>query len=186
MIDNEQVIEISWKLESDIALFQDEAFWKKVPKSLFYRNLPKKPIWLESYMELEKKVCSSYAASLLVKRSYTSHMLASKLTEKRFEPSSIEHAIQLLEKYGYLNDEKRVIASIEKYVRSGYGPAYIQAKLQQTLKLSYEEARFAVHDHCTYDLIDHALEIAVSKVKQKTYAALYRRGFSSDQINSVL
>lgn len=188
LVSNQELVKIVEGERKELHLFLGEIPWKKVPKSL-YRSLLQKKDGIEfgEYILLEKKLCVQYAASLLARRGCTSGMLRTKLSEKRFERGSMQYAIDLLQTGGYLDDEKRVEAAIEKYARSGYGPAYMRAKLQQTLKLSQEAASNALARYCTQELEESALEVAIKKNRGKNiYSALLRRGFSSEMVAQSL
>lgn len=184
---NENVMRVTWEIDTQILLYRGGDFWKKLPKSLYLKALRTETEWsYEDYLKLEKRVCIHYAASLLLRRAYTSAMLSLKLKEKFFEEESIQYTLTKLKSDGYLDDEKRIEAAIERYARQGYGPAYIQAKLQSSLKLSYETTQEMLARYCLPSLVLSACNIALKKVKTKNYIALARRGFPHEVIVEAL
>lgn len=178
---------ITWVIEKQITLQKDGLFWKEVPKSLFKKELAgKESIQDDEYMQLEQKICVSHVATLLSARAYTSGMLTSKLKGKGFESASIAHALKKFEEYGYLNDSKRICSFIEQKLSQGYGPMYIKAHMQKTLKLTFDEASAWVEKECSAVHERNALLVALRKVKTPSYPALARRGFSHELIQEAL
>lgn len=181
---------VTWRLsEKDpksYLVFRDDELWKKIPKYLYVKELKDLEMTEEAFLELEQKICTHVASSLLLKQTLTSGMLRSKLKQKRFESSSVEHAIQVLEKHSFLQDDRSAKGYIEKLCRQGYGPRYIVQKARMTLKMEEEQLQAVLDEALTQELIDEALAIAKKKTAAKTHekqiAALLRRGFSYESV----
>lgn len=165
-------------------------FWKKMPKSLVVKIMRGQlDCDKTEFLEEEEKVCAGIAADMLLKKMQTSHMLRIGLEKKGFEKGSIDHAIETLSKYGYLNDSRRAEAYIEKLLDKGYGPQYILMKLVTYLGFSKEEAGEYLTMFCDRHKVEQAIEKIVQTSnetkKRRVVEKLLRKGFTYDTLSHI-
>ena len=137
------------------------------------------------------------AMALLKNKDYTRKGLEDKLKEGYYPDRCIEHALEYVSRFGYINDERFA----ENYVnfKAGNKPRrQIELKLKQ--KGVDADIISRVCDEFYADNCDIELEQAKAFVEkkhidienadykelQKVKAALYRKGFSMDIINKTL
>ena len=158
---------------------------------------------LFSGKELEEEalaeLCQSSARSLardkaleiISRRMMSRKELRDKLLQKGEDEATAEYCAAWLEERGFLNDENYAAAVARHYAAKGYGPGRVRAELQ----------RRGIHR----ELWDEALEnmpepddkldkFISSRLRdrsdrdqvRKISAALFRRGYSWDEIRSAL
>lgn len=124
----------------------------------------------------ERSLAKKYAYRLLALKSYSKFALLKKLEGKYFSFLVCKELIDELELLGFLSDDAFFQALIIKMARRGYGPLYIERKIQQA----------GGNEKCVRDSMDvklrkEALSKALLKLKGKSdrqrAAALFRRGF---------
>lgn len=144
-----------------------------------------------------KKRATIRAMSLLKDKDYTRKELQDKLREGYYPESCIESAIEYVERYGYINDE-RYAENYVSFKASSKPRRQIEVKLKQKGIGSDIISRICDEfytDNDNYELeqaknfvlkknID--LEHADYKEIQKIKAALFRKGFSFEVINKAL
>lgn len=144
-----------------------------------------------------KKRATIRAMSLLKDKDYTRKELQDKLRDGYYPESCIESAIEYVERYGYINDE-RYAENYVSFKASSKPRRQIEVKLKQKGIDSDTISRICDEfytDNDNYELeqaknfvlkknID--LENADYKEIQKIKAALFRKGFSFEVINKAL
>lgn len=144
-----------------------------------------------------KKRATIRAMSLLKDKDYTRKELQDKLRDGYYPESCIESAIEYVQRYGYINDE-RYAENYVSFKASSKPRRQIEVKLKQKGIDSDTISRICDEfytDNDNYELeqaknfvlkknID--LENADYKEIQKIKAALFRKGFSFEVINKAL
>ena len=115
------------------------------------------------------------ALRLLCRMSYHSAVLSRKLAQKGFSKKSIDRVLDDCKRMGFLDDEQAILREL----RRGYGPRYIQFKLQIPSD--------AVRDVITKDLQKERIGEMASKFpdKEKAIRTLQRKGFDFDIIIEI-
>ena len=138
-----------------------------------------------------RSLCLEKGIELLSRRMMSEKELKRKLTEKGADEAAAEYCALRLTDMGFLDDERYAAAVARHYSKKGYGAGRVRAELGKR--------------GIPRDLWDDALEEMVSAdgkldaflrsrltdpsdraQVQKVSAALYRRGYSWDQIRSAL
>lgn len=131
------------------------------------------------------------ALTLVSQRQYSAKELREKLLGKGVDADSADYCVQWLAEHGFLDEAHYAAAIVRHYAAKGYGPGRIRMELQRRgipRELQDEALADAPEDTEKLDrflarkLIDPTDRDAVRKVT----AALYRRGFSGEEIRSAL
>jgi len=115
------------------------------------------------------------AIRLLASRSHFSSELRRKLAGKGYPREAIEEALRECTRLGYLNDEERTRAFIEREKQKGNGPALIAYKLKE--KGMNAEVAFDQEEAIRRLLPRYRL-----KDRVKTIRSLCRKGFGLESI----
>ena len=136
-------------------------------------------------------LCKNRGLELLSYRPMSAKELRDKLTEKGEEPAAAEAAVTWLCEQGFLDDARYAGMVVRHYAGKGYGAGRIRQELQRrgVPRELWEEALTALTE--SDDKLDRFI---VSRLKdpsdraqvQKVSAALYRRGFSWEEIRAAL
>ncbi len=153
----------------------------------------KKLAYEDEFLKVKK-----YVYRLLEQRMYTCKEIRDKLTDRKFSEEIIQEVIATFERYGYLNDRNYAGEWIRSRTRSNPKGKYI---LRQELLRKGVEASI-IDDALSQDFDeskeeDMALELARRKVRlyknddpvaarRKLQGVLFRRGFNSEIVNSVI
>jgi SOS response regulatory protein OraA/RecX len=124
----------------------------------------------------EKRGAKRAAYRLVAAKQQSAFELQQKLERKGFSQNCLNALIEEFKQLGYLSDGDLTQSIIEKEIRRGYGPRYIEAKLR-SLGLATDQVRKIVTDKLQQG--------AIAKLKKrwpKPAAALQRRGFDLDII----
>lgn len=151
----------------------------------------------EGFAVLEKSVAMRYVQNLLSLKAYFSQEVKEKLKQQKFSEGVIESVIEVMVKYGYLNDQAYKKGLIEAYKRKGYGKRLIEQKLMLKLKdrtelreletHSFEEEREAVKRWLKKRGVDLTnLAALTPSERQKHKAFLVRKGFSYEAASEIL
>jgi len=183
-----------------IDVYWDEELLCSVYKKLFLKELsalastPSRQEFLQVFALLETKLAKRTVVHVLAKKGYLSQELQKKLTAKGFSKAAIEHAIAFGQSGGFIDDEQELKRVIRSELRKGRGSQAILFKLKQKrvpeeqLHLLREEIlkgeKQALEDWMRKRGISK--DVSDRKQRQKLYAQLMRRGFSSEAIRSVL
>lgn len=136
------------------------------------------------------------AISLLSFKMRTKAELTEKLARRKIDEQAIEAAITKLKQYGYVNDEQYADEYVQSSIRAGrYGKKVIAFKLKQkgidkqTIEnvmqaFSSEEEKQAAKKQFVSLYKKYRNEDAYKK-RTKIFAALARRGFDYDIINTL-
>lgn len=147
---------------------------KKIPSS--FESIHAVEKWVK---ELEHKLVRQSAYGSLAKCNHSSKGLLRKLLQKGFSESTCLELIDELKRLGLIKDEEFIQALIEKELRAGHGPRYIEAKLRFQ-GLSTDQVRKIA----TKDRQREAVYKLLKKNSKNPAAMLQRRGFDFDVINS--
>ncbi len=136
-------------------------------------------------------LCKNRGLELLSYRPMSAKELRDKLTEKGEEPAAAEAAVTWLCEQGFLDDARYAGMVVRHYAGKGYGAGRIRQELQRrgVPRELWEEALTELTE--SDDKLDRFI---VSRLKdpsdraqvQKVSAALYRRGFSWEEIRAAL
>lgn len=143
---------------------------------------------IENVISVDK--CKNYAVNLVSKKMYTKKEITDKMTNKGYSLTAVSEVLDILEEYGYINDE--VFAKL--YVKE-YGRKYGATKIKFSLKLKgipdeiIEEslADFDNRDQLV-DLIRHKSKINLNDYKEysKIMRSFMSKGFSFDEVKECL
>ena len=136
-------------------------------------------------------LCKNRGLELLSYRPMSAKELRDKLTEKGEEPAAAEVAVTWLCEQGFLDDARYAGMVVRHYAGKGYGAGRIRQELQRrgVPRELWEEALTELTE--SDDKLDRFI---ASRLKdpsdraqvQKVSAALYRRGFSWEEIRAAL
>ncbi|MBQ4282518.1 MAG: RecX family transcriptional regulator, partial [Lachnospira sp.] len=154
--------------------------------------------YYEDIKELLSKRATVRAMSLLKSKDYTVQELKNKLEQGYYSNQAVEHAIEYVSSYGYLNDERYAANYItfkagSKSKRQIVG--FLQQKgisqdiIERTCDEYYEENSDAeltqIVTHMRKKLGREPVEPDY-ETQQKLMAYYYRKGFSSDNVRKAL
>lgn len=71
------------------------------------------------------------ALRILSRRDHTRSELRRKLLNRKYSKAAIEKAIEVCDRYRYLNDERAARLQLEQLLRRGYGRRYIAMVLER-------------------------------------------------------
>lgn len=138
-----------------------------------------------------RAIARERALEILSRRPMSRKELRDKLVQKGEDAPVAEYCAQWLEDNGFLNDESYAAAVVRHYASKGYGAGRIRAELSRRgiRRELWEEALSAMPDPDSK--ID---KFIASRLKdpedreqiQKVSNALYRRGYSWEEIRSAL
>jgi regulatory protein len=162
-------------------------------------------IGMEVDEELEKELsfdeqftkCKSYAFDLLIRRSYSAKELSDKMKTKGFTPEAINRTLELLEKLGYVKDEKFAKEWVESRIRNKpKGKIALEHELlakgidKTTVERVLEEIDDAEEVEIALNLAKKRLKAYKNlnhiTVKRRLFSYLLRRGFSSEIVSGVI
>ena len=136
-------------------------------------------------------LCKNRGLELLSYRPMSAKELRDKLTEKGEEPAAAEAAVTWLCEHSFLDDARYAGMVVRHYAGKGYGAGRIRQELQRrgVPRELWDEALTELPE--SDDKLDRFI---VSRLKdpsdraqvQKVSAALYRRGFSWEEIRAAL
>ena len=136
-------------------------------------------------------LCKNRGLELLSYRPMSAKELRDKLTEKGEEPAAAEAAVTWLCEHSFLDDARYAGMVVRHYAGKGYGAGRIRQELQRrgVPRELWDEALTELPE--SDDKLDRFI---ASRLKdpsdraqvQKVSAALYRRGFSWEEIRAAL
>ena len=124
-------------------------------------------------------------------RMHSAGELAEKLQRKGYEEAEINEALSRLRDYGYLDDQRYADALSRSLQRRGYGPGRVSAELSRR-RVSREDKSYAMEEMAdSMDVLRGFLarkfpEGIPEEKREKTFAALVRRGFSSRDVRRAM
>ena len=131
------------------------------------------------------------AIDVLSRRRMSAKELRRKLTEKGMDTETAEYCVSRLQSLGYIDDEAYAAAVVRHYAGKGYGQSRIRAELaHRGVDRDYWETALEEMPENT-DKIDHFIETHLTDPDdrdqvRKVSAALYRRGYSWDEIRAAI
>ncbi len=131
------------------------------------------------------------ALEVLSRRQMSRKELKSKLLQKGETEDSVEYCAQWLEERGFLDDGRYAAAVVRHYAAKGYGAGRVRAELQRRgiPRELWEEAlaELPEPDEKLDRLIAARLKDPEDREQvRKLSAALYRRGYSWEEIRSAM
>jgi regulatory protein len=130
--------------------------------------------------EEERKLAKKIAYRCLAARNQSASELRKKLSRRGISPPVAEAVVEELKRLGYISDADFEQALIERELRRGHGPLYIEMKLR-SMGLGTAQVRKIATDQMQRQMIRKI----VSKLRNPA-AALRRRGFDAEIIFSEL
>ena len=139
-------------------------------------------------LERAKKLALEY-----LKRPHSEKELRQKLAEKGCSPDDVDTVTALCIDYGFVNDEEYAGSIARHYAAMGYGPGRVRTELNRrgVPKELWEDALAQLGGQD--DTIDRLLaaklrgkDPADRRERDKAAAALFRRGYSWDDIRAAL
>lgn len=131
------------------------------------------------------------AIDVLSRRRMSAKELRRKLTEKGMDTETAEYCVSRLQSLGYIDDEAYAAAVVRHYAGKGYGEGRIRAELaHRGVDRDYWEDALEEMPENT-DKIDRFIETRLTDPDdrdqvRKVSAALYRRGYSWDEIRAAI
>ena len=184
------------------ALHLNEEYFGELHYSIFsrkpsllksYDNLP---AFQEKFNELAYKGAFQYAVRRLSLKSQPSSELQKALKDRHVSDEIAHKIIQKCQELGFLNDQQWYGEYAESLVRKKYGPKMILNKLRLKGLSQQEAAKLVSAMNETVDQkaqIQHLIstkfrkqDLSDRKSRQKVASALYRKGFTFDDICAVL
>ncbi|MBQ9249594.1 MAG: regulatory protein RecX [Oscillospiraceae bacterium] len=131
------------------------------------------------------------ALELISRRAMSRKELRDKLLQKGETEDTAEYCAQWLEENGFLNDENYAAAVARHYAAKGYGVGRVRSELSRRgiARELWDEAMEAMPepDDKLEKFISSRLKDPQDRVQvQKISNALYRRGYSWEEIRSAL
>lgn len=151
----------------------------------------------ERFHALENKVIVSYVQAVLAVKSFFRCELERKLKEQKFSLSAIKKALDIMEKYGFLDDEVYKKQLVRSYLKKGYGERLIEQKLYAKLqdkeqcKVEIEGQEGQEREKILYWLNKRGIQQEEiknldPKERKKHSSFLMRKGFSSDAVYQIM
>lgn len=179
-----------------VTICVDGSPWRKVYKSLFYKELMnllnkcEKGAFFFEFEVLEKKLSRSFAIKVLATRSLFSGELKKKLMERGISPEIAEITVAYCVEKGFIDDLRQQEQFIESARRKGFGNRGILHLLKQKnrtddfqvlpLLSSDESEKEALRR--LIDKLSRRGDLRDPGIKRKLIAKLLRRGFSFDLV----
>lgn len=147
-------------------------------------------------LEQERVPALDGALYYLGLKAHTRHELEQYFNRRQYAPEVISSVMERLEEYGFVDDNELSRRAVESLSRQKMGRGAIERKLRMR-GVDKEIAREALQQYAPEDESESAKEMAASlwekyrrdepqKRRQKTSAALARRGFSWDSIRDAM
>ncbi|MBQ6887619.1 MAG: regulatory protein RecX [Lachnospiraceae bacterium] len=154
------------------------------------------------YSELMEKVLPKRAKlrsmNLLQSREYTEKQLKDKLLLGGYPESVAEEAIDYVKSYHYIDDDRYAATYIEYHIENKSRQRIVQDLMRKGISKECIESQwqkieelgtFIDEEKMISEILEkkkYVAEEADIKGKQKMYALLLRKGFSSDKIRKVM
>ena len=142
---------------------------------------------LDSARALAREKALSYVSQ----RQMSAKELRDKLKQKGFDADTADYCVAWLLDHGLMNEESYAAAIVRHYAAKGYGPGRVRAELMRrgVPREMQEEALAAMPESDAK--IDRYIASRLRDPEdrdevRKLTAALYRRGFSGEEIRSAL
>ncbi|MBF8263995.1 MAG: regulatory protein RecX [Parachlamydiales bacterium] len=183
----------SWEVWHDTEKQQDRSlpfFSQRTAIPPSFDTLLELEEWLAKQ---EEKMAKNAAAKLLSGRNYPSQILYRKLVEKGFSEACARGTVEWAVRLGYVQDTEYLYAALRREISTGHGPKAAMWKLRSK-EFSQEAISEAAQQIMPRDVQIECIRALLTKKKfsqessqrQKTIAALLRRGFSWDTIQAAL
>ena len=148
---------------------------------------------LEAWLnETEKKQAKNYALRLLAGQNYPSKIFCRKLLRKGYRDNVIEEILNWVQHLNLVQDDEYLHHAIQHECGKGHGPKAIVWKLRMK-GFTDEAIEKELAEIMPIEIQKESIQKFLLKhplkgpfAKQKTIAALMRRGFSTHVINDVL
>jgi len=143
---------------------------------------------------LDRAALMRVAVDLLSRREYSRHELWRKLSPKAADVGDLESVLTDLSERHWQSDERFSASFLRSRVARGHGPVRVRQALKEK-GIKDELVRQSL-ETCEQDWYQLAMDVAAKKlaglkgepleIKAKLYRFLAYRGFSSDQIQTVI
>lgn len=142
-------------------------------------------------IEAEIKMGWNYALKVLSRRALFCSQLREKLEKRFLSEEAIDAVLEKVKRYGFVNDEELLRASVTSAFTRGRGPKRVLYDLMRKSKLPKEMINKEIVKQMPFDLcVDKARKLAkrykMPEQKKRAIAFLLRRGFSYDVVQKVL
>ncbi len=189
-------IEVQKKQRGRFSVFIDGEFSFGISDiDLYNLNLAVGDIITEEKMtEIEETIdiqkCKDYAVNLVSRKMYTKKEIAQKLKNKGFSKTSTEGVMDILEEYGYINDELYAELYCE-YQSKKFGMKKIAYDLQMkgiSREISEKYINKINNEDDLFNLIKSKIKDKVVdiKEKQKIIRHFMSKGFEYEKVSSCL
>ena len=145
----------------------------------------------ELYRASRSALARNRAMELLSRRPMSEKELIDKLTRKGEDEETAADCARWLRENGFLNDESYAAAVARHYAAKGYGPGRVRAELSRrgVDRELWDDTLEAMPENT--DKLDRFISSRLTDPEdrdqiRKVSAALYRRGYSWEEIRSAL
>lgn len=139
------------------------------------------------------KRAKNRALYILEHRPYTKQMMIRKLEESYYPEEIINRVVLFLEQYGYLDDRSYFHMYLEAHLLKKSKKQIIYDLIlkgvdKNLINEEFEKCLYTENDSCKrqFDRYIRGKDLTDKKVREKTFAYLYRKGFSSRSIKEVV
>lgn len=189
-------IELDGKYKYKVFLDEAYAFWLSKKELYFLKIKLGTELTTEQYQKIRKEIilpkCKRKAISYLQLCDRTESELRSKLKLQLYGEDIIDHTMDYLRLYGYVDDSRVIVRYIEQH-RRRHSKRWIEQHLLQKGIHKEQIAECWGEDYSEDEAIKKALnkktkgkQIADYTERQKVVAYLGRQGFRMDQILKVI
>lgn len=185
-----------------LTLYVDEEPWRDVHHSIFGRKpaLPRHLATLEELSEWfqkeERRLVSQYVLKRITIKSYHSVELSRNLAERLVSEHNAKQVIREFQTLGYINDHDWLESFVKGQMTKKFGPRAILMKIRSKGIPTEDAAQFISR----FDDAESRLERLISLIstryrsrqladfqdRQKTIAALVRKGFQVEEIRKAI
>lgn len=158
---------------------------KEIPVGFRIKKFPSRPFSSVEEVEAwladeEMRRAKFFALKLLERKNQSASELEEKLVRKGISQPVARRIVEEMRRLGFVADGRLAESIVEKELKRGHGPRYIEMKLR-SLGLDEGEARRQITD----EMQREAIRKILPKLRNPA-AALQRRGFDLDSIFSEL
>lgn len=190
---------IRWKISLEnpkmLQIYHEDLLWKEVPKAGFLRQIASLlPVgsfgeFSQKFDELEKMLAKGYVLRLLSARGYLSRELEDRLRKKGYSKKASNYALDECIRMKYVDDDAHLPLLIQSFIRKGYGPRMVRAKLlQKRIEFANIDALLTKEYPLEKqrDVIEELRKKKSKLVKETLWRYLLRRGFTQEIIYDAL
>ncbi|NGX58323.1 MAG: Regulatory protein RecX [Chlamydiae bacterium] len=188
---------VEWKKEhSKVKIYVEGELWRSVSPRLFGKNPDFDVQNLKELEELEYRQTMLFAVRSLSAKAQHSTELRKKLRDLGASSSAIEQVLSELQRLGYLDDDEWLDFYVRAQISRNLGKYAIQQKLRMK-GIPLDQCEELLDRYLTSESQEEQIksllktkyrhkDLSDPKQKQQVIAALARRGFSWELVQSVL